>query len=567
MIGNTGNLQQNTGYSSVEVRYGSTDGYSSDPDVSFQSSISGTLFGYDVEIINDLNGDGYDEIIISEPYNLSGSFNAGNLWVFLGNSSSINPNPDYRISGETNQQLGFNVESIGDSNQDGFNDFTATSRDENGNGIIRLYSGSDGDFTSDFEIIAIGEPSIGVTSTYNIDSNGDGLPEFIFSQEHLNADSSFNSSLYQYSRNLWQNITVTVDGFVTEGEIQTSQSGEPSIGYVTEHNSEKQFHIVNPVIGSQSNVWIHHNISKRSSQFISGNFELSHSGEPIIFLSVNGTGVIKKEFDSRVLLENSVYTGNTDSTYINMIEAGNGVFHLAYYSDISGKIFLNSYEQGIWSEQIIATGYQINHDLVIQLDENSEPIVFFRDNLSEDIYYSKFNQTWEIESLGTDGQAKGQSFDVIKSSNGEFIAVTVLDDGNFQNLTLISSNLTNHTKEFIGFESDMNINLSLIQDYEGTIIVAGFSQQGALYVHEKPHDGVLWTQQSIEQPYGTIYSNSLAISGVDQPVIMVNSEYNSLHVRTEGQWSVLADMPNSLIPSEFELYSNSNEVILWQKTL
>ena len=45
VIGNTGNLQQNTGYSSVEVRYGSTNGYSSDPDVSFQSSISGTLFG------------------------------------------------------------------------------------------------------------------------------------------------------------------------------------------------------------------------------------------------------------------------------------------------------------------------------------------------------------------------------------------------------------------------------------------------------------------------------------------------------------------------------------------
>ena len=122
--------------------------------------------------------------------------------------------------------------------------------------------------------------------------------------------------------------------------------------------------------------------------------------------------------------------------------------------------------------------------------------------------------------------------------------------------------MINHTKEFIGFESDMNINLSLIQDYEGTIIVAGFSQQGALYVHEKPHDGVLWTQQSIEQPYGTIFSNSLAISGIDHPIIMVNSEYNSLHVRTEGQWSMLADMPNSLIPGEFELYSNSNEVIL-----
>ena len=357
---------------------------------------------------------------------------------FLEIRHQLIPTQITRISGETNQQLGFNVESIGDSNQDGFNDFTATSRDENGNGIIRLYSGSDGDFTSDFEIIAIGEPSIGVTSTYNIDSNGDGLPEFIFSQEHLNADSSFYSSLYQYSRDLWQNITVTVDGFVSEGEIQTSQSGEPSIGYISEHNSGTQFRIVKPVIGSQSNHWIHHNISKISGQFISGNFELTHSGEPIILMSVNGTGVIKKEFDSRVLLENNIYTGNTDSKYIDMIDAGDGVYHLAYFSEISGKIFINSYEQGIWSEQIIATGYQINHDLVIQLDENSEPIVFFRDNLSGDLYYSKFNQTWEIESLGTDGQAKGQSFDVIKSSNGKFIAVTVLDDGNFQNLTLIS---------------------------------------------------------------------------------------------------------------------------------
>ena len=561
VIGNTGNLQQNTGYSSVEVRFGGTDGYSSDPDVSFQSSISGTLFGYDVEIINDLNGDGYDEIIISEPYNLSGSFNSGNLWIFLGNSSSINPEPDYRISGEANQQLGFNIESIGDSNQDGFNDFTATSRDENGNGIIRLYSGSDGDFTANFEIIARGEPSLGFSSTYNIDSNGDGLSEFIFSQEHVNTDSSFYSTLYQYSRNLWQNISVIVDGLVTGGEIQTSYSGEPSIGYISEHNSATQFHIVKPIIGSESNVFLQHNITKRSGQFISGNFELSQSGEPIIFLSVNGTGVVKKEFDSRVLLENNIYTGSTDSKYIDVIEAENGVFHLAYYSEISGNIFLNSYEQGVWSESIVATGYQINHDIVIQLDENSEPIIFFRDNLSKDIYYSKFNQTWEAESLGTNGQAKGQSFDVIKSSNDEFIAVTVLDDGNFQNLTLISSNLTNHTIEFIGFESDLNINLSLMQDYEGTYIVAGFTQQGALYVYEKPLDDAAWNQQSVEQPHGTIFSNALAISGIDQPVIMVNSEYNSLYIRTEGQWSPLADMPNSLITNEFELYSGSNEVL------
>ena len=78
--------------------------------MSFQSSTSGSLFGYDVEIINDLNGDGLDEIIISEPYNLSGNFNAGSLWIFLGNSTSLNSKPDYRINGEANQQIALNVD-------------------------------------------------------------------------------------------------------------------------------------------------------------------------------------------------------------------------------------------------------------------------------------------------------------------------------------------------------------------------------------------------------------------------------------------------------------------------
>ena len=88
-----------------------TTGYATNPDRSYQSISAGTLFGYQVEIINDLNDDGFDELFISEPYNTSGPFNSGNVWVFYGNSSGITDQPNVRIVGDANNLLGLNFAS------------------------------------------------------------------------------------------------------------------------------------------------------------------------------------------------------------------------------------------------------------------------------------------------------------------------------------------------------------------------------------------------------------------------------------------------------------------------
>ena len=75
------------------------------PDDSYQSISSGTLFGYNVEIINDLNNDGFDELFISEPYNITAPFNSGDVWVFYGNTTGLNPQPDIRMKGNANDLL------------------------------------------------------------------------------------------------------------------------------------------------------------------------------------------------------------------------------------------------------------------------------------------------------------------------------------------------------------------------------------------------------------------------------------------------------------------------------
>ena len=53
---------------------GVVDGFGPDYDDSFQSILVGTLFGYHVQIVEDMNGDSFDEVLISEPYNSSNSF-------------------------------------------------------------------------------------------------------------------------------------------------------------------------------------------------------------------------------------------------------------------------------------------------------------------------------------------------------------------------------------------------------------------------------------------------------------------------------------------------------------
>ena len=142
VIGNTGTLVDSSGFSSVEIRYGTITGFNANPDDSYQSISSGTLFGYNVEIINDLNNDGFDELFISEPYNITAPFNSGDVWVFYGNTTGLNPQPDIRMKGNANDLLGLNVESAGDTNSDGFNDLLITRKNGFNQGKVELILGS-----------------------------------------------------------------------------------------------------------------------------------------------------------------------------------------------------------------------------------------------------------------------------------------------------------------------------------------------------------------------------------------------------------------------------------------
>ncbi len=108
------------------VFLGSPDGIATDYIWRDEGNLMNTQFGYCVSIAGDVNGDGYDEIIVGSKYWENTAFKEGSAAVYWG--SPTGPEADYCFFAEGQQDsayLGRHVDGGGDFNNDGYADFLA----------------------------------------------------------------------------------------------------------------------------------------------------------------------------------------------------------------------------------------------------------------------------------------------------------------------------------------------------------------------------------------------------------------------------------------------------------
>ena len=101
------------------------------------------FFGWSVAGCGDVNGDGFDDVIVGSPNNDAGGSGTGRVFIYYG-GSSMNSNEDVIITGSnSNSFIGFSVASAGDVNMDGYDDVIVGSNNYNNNtGQALVFFGS-----------------------------------------------------------------------------------------------------------------------------------------------------------------------------------------------------------------------------------------------------------------------------------------------------------------------------------------------------------------------------------------------------------------------------------------
>ncbi len=129
------------------VHLGSASGLSSTAAWTTESNQTDAILGYSVASAGDVNGDGYDDVLVGAPDFDNGQHDEGRAYLFLGSANGLQANPSWTAeSHQISAVFGWSVASAGDVNGDGFLDVIVGSpafdNGENNEGRASIYLGA-----------------------------------------------------------------------------------------------------------------------------------------------------------------------------------------------------------------------------------------------------------------------------------------------------------------------------------------------------------------------------------------------------------------------------------------
>ncbi|MEW5986635.1 MAG: integrin alpha [Chloroflexota bacterium] len=107
----------------VFVYHGSLNGLSLTPSWTAESDQSGSFFGASVGTAGDVNGDGYGDVIVGADSYSNGQNSEGRAFVYYGSSVGLSLAPNWTAESDQSwADFGYSVGTAGDVNSDGFDD-------------------------------------------------------------------------------------------------------------------------------------------------------------------------------------------------------------------------------------------------------------------------------------------------------------------------------------------------------------------------------------------------------------------------------------------------------------
>ncbi|MCP4571198.1 MAG: hypothetical protein GY838_02490 [bacterium] len=170
------------------VYHGSASGLSTSPDWDDNDgNYNSYRYGHSVGTAGDVNGDGYDDIVIGDPWAPATS-GYGRVNVWYGSATGLGYSPSWRATGPTGDpsHLGRSVSTAGDIDGDGYDDIVAGAiyADSGGwdRGAIYVYNGSATGLPATHDQMIAGDVNylrMGEAVSLAGDVNGDGYGDVV----------------------------------------------------------------------------------------------------------------------------------------------------------------------------------------------------------------------------------------------------------------------------------------------------------------------------------------------------------------------------------------------------
>lgn len=191
-------------FGSAFVFYGSESGLPDTLDWTAMTSHIGTEYGTSVSSAGDVNGDGYDEVIIGAPMFSGGEAWMGSAFSFYGSSSGLSDLLNWSsTSGIENAVFGYDVSTAGDINGDGYGDVIVGAHGyKNGEsleGAVYLFYGSStGLSNSSYSLIEsdVENALLGITVSCAGDVNGDGYDDIIAGASGITMEDDTQGAIF-----------------------------------------------------------------------------------------------------------------------------------------------------------------------------------------------------------------------------------------------------------------------------------------------------------------------------------------------------------------------------------
>ena len=601
VVSNTGSESSPTGYSAIELFYGSSSGFSSSPDKTIQLLAQGRMFGTVVEIIDDINNDGMDELILQELAPLSRPLLSANVHLFLGTTiDNFSSTANWTGEGSMNQRFGWMFESVGDINDDGYMDtMIGSSSGYTPAGLLELYLGSADGFQSSPEVIQTGvQPQhLGLMTVGNFDSNADGAIELLYTVRNQTRGTNYGVDVVVVSKQDFDTSTFSFNGEMSQLRLATADRGETSMVFALDNNQpngeQSLIHLEHVGDGSPGGSWISEEMLQ--SQITSIQFESSASGKPYLVYydtglegeivnsqTTNLSGFIFRTSTAWTALHQDIRTLSEFGTNPASAIDANGDLHVVYSHKTIQKLYYSTEDATKpdgWSGDELGT---VNLTTSPSLwFEGSDMHIITRDSVLGRIQHIvKTSSGFQTSTVVDSGLAVGREAVATQLWNGaSMLATTVNNSGTFE-LQVININ-TGSFETLVNF-TDGGSKISMCSAPDGDLIVASIDSNHFFRVHERNNSSMQWrnvTESEIGSGHLSQLSGTsalsctshgdslyLAVKGLDHPLY----ERQSVLDGGNHSWTYSVDnQMNNLVASDngsWDLVSTDSGLVLFTST-